>query len=571
MFGGSGRVADESVSQRSKVASHHRTVLFTFRCEEGAEQLELKSTWKDHPANLFEAIKNASFEGRRKGRGKAAALATASEKSIHHVAGKFEDFMEKFTVSYFSCTSRNNGYFIWNEPESISVFCLSSSRTKLDIFHAKFTSSWQRKNVFIHVNPFSFCHEMIIATDATPRDFYAYFPVPSIRDAHQLGAALFRASTIDNFDAIGMELLGKGSWCEFVTHRSRPEDGHYTGLGLLKSCFPGHSRWPVPIPLTEADCCSEIPKLLVQPGASRTLPAVEFDVYVAFAPHLAHMLSASTGGGQLDLFVESQLFGPCLVGFVEAFEEEAAGKALSLDAKRLVRVYIGPMAFDRLNAVFAGTLDLGAYLRSVPQFYEHFLRSSMGEAKWISLCDGMAKSFQRSDFALPQSFSDRKNAFNRSASKHKAKTELTLAVERADAANRINSAKRNAELSIRLIPPLERLAGDANILYRLLNRFKLAQGVFEASCRSGNADSEQTLSSTLFKHCVTTQQMTDYTEGMRKRKQLRPLFTEQEHDLFLILKVRTDLHASGCVQCFTFCFHFFTFSFSRRILSCRRN
>lgn len=442
------------------------------------------------------------------------------------VADKFEDFMDKFSASCFACTSRNNGYFIWNEPESILVFCLSSSRSKLDAFHSKFKHSWQRKNIFIQVNPAVF--EMVPA-DQTERDFFAYFPVPTLRDAHQLGHALCRATTIDNFDAAGMELLGKGAWCEFVS----PSMGS-SGLGLLKSLFPGHSRWPLPIPLNEADCCTEIPKLYTQPGPISALPAIEFDTFVTFSPILALSLSAlSVEGGRLNLFVQSQLFGPCLVGFVDAFptEESSPGQGL-------VRVSIGPMAFDRLSDVFLGKLDLSAYLRSVPQFYEHFLRASLGEVRWATLCGGTAKSFQRSDFALPRNFCERKNLF-RSTSKHKFKAELTVAVERAEAANRMKSAKRSTELSTRLIPPLERLAGDANSLSRLVNRFKLCQSVFEASCQpSSNASSENTLSSLLFKHCMTTQQMTDYTEGLRKRKPLRPLFTEHERDLFLILKVR---------------------------------
>ena len=162
-------VVDESVSQRSKTGDHHRTVFFTFN---GTEELDLKSSWKDHQTSLFEALKNCSFEGRRLRRGK-----TLAAQSIQSVVDKFEDFMDKFSASYFACTNRNNGYFIWNEPESILVFCLSSSRAKLDLFQTKFKNSWQRKNIFIHVNPH--CYEMV-PCEATQREFYAYFPVPTL-------------------------------------------------------------------------------------------------------------------------------------------------------------------------------------------------------------------------------------------------------------------------------------------------------------------------------------------------------------------------------------------------------
>ncbi len=505
-------VVDESVSQRSKAGDHHRTVLFGFNGV--SEELDLKSSWKDHQSSFFEALKNCSFEGR-----KAKRLRSSSEKSIHSVADKFEDFMDKFSASYFACTNRNNGYFIWNEPESILVFCLSSSRAKLDVLQSKLKNSWQRKNIFIQVNPH--CYEMV-PCETTQRAFYAYFPVPTLRDAHKLGHALYRATAADNFDTLGMELLGKGCWAEFVS----PSAGR-VGLGLMKSCFAGHSRWPLPIPLTEADCCTEMPKLLTQPGPAAALPAIDFDVYIVFAPILSLALAASSES-RLNLFVESQLFGPCLVGFVEAFKPESSPEV------QLVRLSIGPMAFDRLVEVFSGKLDLSAYLRSVPQLYEHFLRACLGEVRWAGLCGGSAKSFQRSDFSLPRIFSERKNAF-RSTSKHKFKAELTVAVERADASNRLKSARRSGDLSTRLIPPLERLAGDAGSLSRLLNRFKLAQSVFEASCQTG--ESRNAMSAMLFKHCLPTQQMTDYAEGIRKRKPLRPLFTEQERDLFIILKV----------------------------------
>lgn len=537
------RVADESFTGRSR-GSEHRTVLITFSTDGQTGAMELRSSWKDHQVNFFEALKIVSADAKMATERTASPVtgsSTDQEVALKGVAALFETFVSKFSASYFSCTNRSGGYFMWNEPESILVFVLSNSKTRLETLNRALVPSWQRKNIFVQFHPEGF----EFPTDRS-ESYFPFFPVPSMRHADQLAFTMHRANTIECFDSPHMELLGKGGWVQVKT-AAGSDDADSQSIGLMQSRFAGHPKWPLPTGLTEQNWRVDMPVLVAEAVGRFNMAElpVEFDEYAAYIPNLHARLNDASGVFILHVETERGRFP---LGVCERFAPASPEAAASL-----LRVLIGPINFPGLLPVMRGEKEsLLSYMQTVPPFYESFLRSCMGELKWNRLWREMPRNWHNS-FPMPAGFSDVRDRL-RHSQRQKAKVELAATVERTDGLHRQRSHNRLLRHQPQLFPSLQQMQRDERQLSRLKSRFHLALDVFVASCdeRTGTslAYSNNQLPTVLFRHCLSTQQMTDYSEMMRKKRPLRPLFTENERDLFHLLKQKPELTEEMCAAHF---------------------
>jgi hypothetical protein len=528
----------------NKIASsEHRFILLTFNEHEG---LQLRSSWKDSYATLQEELKNISHES-RSDCSTSALKEKYSEREadsfIKGISEEFEDFMDKFEASYFNCSVRTGGHFIFKESESVFIFSLSHDRTKLQRLNENFMSGWQRRNIFIQMHPDSFTNS-IQNLDTTISSFN-FFPVTNLRDSDQLARTLYHANNFNSFETVNMELLGLGGLVDFVFEHEETSELH---AALMRPRFTGKPKWPVPNSLTDENWTDSKPKLIVCDFPSsntdkKSLP-LQFDEYITYSPSMFAALKAQASDSAHFLLktkckLGSMPFGYCVL---VADEDIQTFGSFSISPVPLVKVFIGPFNFLALSFLFQQShgkhfLD---YLRNIPQFYEYFFQSVLGDAKYFELC---RQRSWRNEFILPQKLVESKNMF-RSSFRQKCKNDLGLLVEKCDNSHRWRvNTRQNTYKHSHIFPSLRQLKNDCSFdrnFNRLKSKFKNSLQVFMASCDSrlgcSPALHQSQLPQVLFKHSLPVNQMTDFSEVMRKKRQLRPLFTEGEKDLFLILR-----------------------------------
>ena len=509
--------------------NEHRFILFTFN---QSEELQLRHTWKDSYSTLQEELKNISHESRNN-----SHVNGTKECSVTRITGPFEEFMEKFEASYFNCTNLTGGNFILKESENIFVFCLSNQKWKLELFNEKLRLGWQRKNIFIQLHPNSykeFCEK---------ESSFNYFPVTNLRDSDQLARSLCHANIFNSFETPNMEILGKGGISNFIIDQNDSKfilNSNYsiTSDGLLKPTFSGKPKWPIPNTLTDESWTDSKPKLLIQNTFdSETIPRVQFDEYFTFSPKIHEFLKESYCK-YFTISVQSKI-GIIPIGFGELIEETTE---ISNSNVPLFKVFIGPFNYTLLTNVMYGFEPFSKYLQNIPQFYEYFLHSNLGELKWNELCkqSGGKSSSWRNEFPLPIGLLESKNYFKSSSWRQKCKNDLLLLVERAENSHRSRTGKRNSSYHPFVFPSLSQLKKDSGHLDRLLFRFKSSLQIFLSSSDEklgcSNELNQFQLPQVLFKHRLSVHQMTDFSEVIQKKRSLRPLFNENERDLFHILK-----------------------------------
>ena len=475
---------------------------------------------------LQEELKNISYENRiRKLEKNRNNSKVENEEFIEKISGQFEEFMEKFEVSYFNCTHLTGGHFILKESENVFVFCLSHEKWKLKEFYSKLSLSWQRKNVFIQLHPNSykdFCESSIDSKE----EGFNYFPVTNLRDSGQLARTLCHANVYNSFETPNMELLGKGGLVDFTIKQQGP-----SSLGLMRPNFLGKPKWPIPNTLTEDSWSDPKPKLIINPTMElEMIPKIAFDEYIAYSPEIYNYLKETDGRKRFILLIKCK-FGNVPFGYGELIDSDRN--------LNLFKVFIGPFNYPQLNRVILGVETFTKYLQLIPQFYEYFLHNCLGETKWNELCRQGLRGSWLNEFPLPDGLIESKNNFKTSW-RQKSKNDLTLLVERAENSHKLRTIKRQSSYHPFVFPSLSQLQNDSNHLNRLYSRFKNSLQVFLSSCDAqmgcSLAFSQFQLPQVLFKHSVPIHQMTDFSEVMQKKRSLRPLFNENERDLFHILK-----------------------------------
>lgn len=472
-----------------------------------------------------EELKNISYESREASK---TLGNTNNSKSIQTVAEQFEEFMKKFEISYFNCTHLTGGHFILKESENVFLFLLSNEKWKLKEFHSKLSLSWQRKNIFIQLHPNSYKEYCENPKSDDDDDDFNYFPVTNLRDSDLLARTLCHANIYNSFETPNMELLGKGGLVDF-TFSDEKKGCH---LGLLRPNYLGKPKWPVPNTLTEDSWSDSKPKLIINPLMElETIPKIDFDEYFAFSPAVYNYFSLENRTSKR--FIISI---KCDLGIVPF----GYGEFLDLDSTtNLFKIYIGPFNFPQLNLVLLGSEIFTKYLQNIPQFYEYFLHNCLGESKWNELCRLGLKGSWRNEFPLPNGLIESKNNFKTSW-RQKSKNDLTLLVERAENSHKLRTSKRQSSYHPFVFPSLSQLKSDSNHFNRLNSRFKNSLQIFLSSCDAqmgcSLTFSQFQLPQVLFKHSLLINQMTDFSEVMQKKRALRPLFNENERDLFHILK-----------------------------------
>lgn len=521
--------------------------------------MELRSSWKDGQSAFFDELKNTLARTRREH--SKTAQAEKDGDYLRKICQDFEEFMEKFTVSYFSCTEKHNGYFLWNEPESVFVSVLSHSRDTLNHFHANLRPTWSRKNIFIQFDAHESLSDSLINNYSCFNHYFPRFIAPSLAHADKLAFALHFACTKDSLECPGMQLLGKGGWLLLRAYDSRTSNVE-DRLCLAKSLFSGHSKWPFPICLTAENWQDQYPVLNLCVSDEETRQknisfarTISFDQYVVYvSPGKSDFAFATAENVHFSLTITT-INGPVPIGFGHVFSASMSGdSSCSISHSRtetsnqflVLKIMIGPMNYDKFVNLSSSALDAVPKLsldglKQIPQFYDHFFGSWLGEAEWSrQLRLAQPQAGPRICLPLPLFFLEAKGQL-RSLSKHKCKTDLTLLVDRAEHNSRRETNLRHNFYQPVIFPPIRKLKDDFFNINRLLDRFKFELAIFSASCNPSTVDdgghkSQFQLPDVIFKHCLTTQQMTDYTEAMRKRQVLRSLFTEQEPDLLYLLK-----------------------------------
>jgi hypothetical protein len=495
----------------------------------------LRHTWKDSNSALQEELKNISYESRIKKTENRIGNLNLNYKSnqelIGKISGQFEEFMEKFEVSYFNCTNLTGGHFVIKESENVFVFCLSNLKWKLKEFYSKLSLSWQRKNVFIQLHPDSYKDFCENQNDPKKENGFNYFPVTNLRDSDQLARTLCHANIYNSFETPNMELLGKGGLVDFVIS----SDDKVKHLGLLRPNFLGKAKWPIPNNLTEDSWSYPKPKLIINIKPTielENIPKIGFDDYIAYSPDIdifsAFFLQQIDGKQSFILSIKCKL-GDIPFGYGEMERNS-----------NLFKVYVGPFNFPQLNRVIFGVETFTKYLQLIPQYYEYFLHNNLGESKWNELCRQGLRGSWLNEFPIPDGLIKSKNNFKASW-RQKSKNDLSLLVERAENSHKLRTSKRQSSYHPIVFPSLSHLQSDSNHLNRLQSKFKNSLQVFLSSCDAqmgcSLAFSQFQLPQVLFKHSLPIHQMTDFSEALqKKRAALRPLFNENERDLFHILK-----------------------------------
>lgn len=466
---------------------------------------------------LQEELKNISHESRTSTRSNYEGYGKHQTELFKNISEQFEEFMKKFEVSYFNCTHLTGGHFMLKESENVFLFCLSSERRKLKEFHENLSTSWQRKNVLIQLHPNSYAEFCESPTDT---EGFNYFPVTNLRDSDQLARTLCHANIYNSFETPNMELLGKGGLVDFISIGS---------VALIRPNFMGKPKWPVPNTLTEDSWSDLKPKFIISDLLEEAnIPKITFDEYMAFSPKVCNFLKENNYK-RVTLSIKCGL-GNVPFGFAELTESSD---------RNLFKVFIGPFNFPQLNRVILGIETFTKYLQNIPQFYEYFLHSCLGESKWNELCRQGLRGTWLNEFPLPVGLVESKNNFKASW-RQKSKNDLALLVERAENSHKLRTSKRQSSYHPFIFPSLDHLKNDANNLNRLNSKFKNSLQIFLASCDAqmgcSLAFSQFQLPQVLFKHSLSVHQMTDFSEIMQKKRGLRPLFNENERDLFHILK-----------------------------------
>lgn len=521
------RTVDESFPDkerfRSSSSNEHRFILFTFN---ELEKLQLRHTWKDSYSILQDELKNISYENRNNFKTKRESN---DQEYLKIVAEQFEDFMKKFEASYFNCTNMTGGHFILKESENVFLFSLSSQKLKLEILSEHLKLGWQRKNVFIQLHPESY-KDFCESNESNKRDSnFSYFPVTNLRDSDQLARTLCHANIYNSFETQNMETLGKGGLVDFVTNE-------FGDLGLLRPNFLGKPKWPVPNTLTDDSWSNFKPKLilnLLNDSEIEEIPKVPYDEYSAYSPNIHETLKRNDCK-YFSVSIQCQL-GIIPIGYGELMDE-------NIDSQRIIplmKIFIGPFNVFQFKRIMKGQELFSKYLQNIPQFYEYFLHCNLGESKWnelFRLCGGNSR---KNEFPMPSGLVESKNYF-KTLWRQKSKNDLALLVERAENSHKLRTSKRLTTYHPFIFPSLEHLQKDSGNFNRLHARFKNSLKVFLASCDAqlgcSSALSQFQLPQVLFKHSLSVHQMTDFSETMQKKRLLRPLFNENERDLFEILK-----------------------------------
>lgn len=465
---------------------------------------------------MQEELKNISYESRNNFKAKRESN---EMEFLKNVAEQFEEFMKKFEASYFNCTNMTGGHFLLKESENVFLFCLSSQRRKLETLSNSLTLGWQRKNVFIQIHPDSykeFCENNFPS--------FSYFPVTNLRDSDQLARTLCHANIYNSFETQNMELLGKGGLVDFSMNE-------YFDLGLLRPNFSGKPQWPVPNSLTEDSWTNLKPKLYLTRLSDQEIqeiPKISFDDYFAFSPNTYDRI-AKNNYKYFSISIQSQI-GMVSIGYGE----------IQYDGNiPLFKINIGPFNIFQFNRVLKGQELFSKYLQNIPQFYEYFLHSNLGESRWNELFRQSGGNSRKNEFPLPSGLVESKNYFKTSW-RQKSKNDLALLVERSENSHKLRTSKRLSTYHPLIFPSLEHLQKDSESLNRLLYRFNNSMKVLLASCDADVGCSRSfgqfQLPQVIFKHSLSIHQMTDFSESLQKKRSLRPLFNENERDLFEILK-----------------------------------
>lgn len=530
MSSSSSRAVDEGFAEKerknSSTANEHRFILFTFN---ELEQLQLRHTWKDSYSILQEELKNISYESRLNNNREESETVNSTE-FIEGILKKFEEFMDKFEASYFNCNHLTGGNFILKESENVFIFCLSNQKSRLQVFNEKLHYGWQRKNILIQLHPDSY-------KEFCESNNFPYFPVTNLRDSDQLARSLCHANIFNSFETPNMELLGKGGIAEFVIDQKfgLEDISNSSSIGLIKPNYFGKPKWPIPTTLTESSWSERKPKLFIQRTFDPELvPKIQFDEYLTYCPSVYKNLKEEYTCTMFNVSVQCDL-GTIPIGFGEIIEDSST----NINNVPLFKLFIGPFNFKTLTSVMYDFEPFSKYLQNIPQFYEYYLHASLGEYKWNELCKQSGGKSWRNEFPLPNGLVDSKNYFKTSW-RQKCKNDLALLVERSENSHRLRTGKRQSSYHPNVFPSLSQLKKDSGHLNRLLFRFKNCLQVFLASSDPQMGCSSEfnqfQLSQVLFKHCLSVHQMTDFSEMMQKKRSLRPLFNENERDLFHILK-----------------------------------
>lgn len=346
-----------------------------------------------------------------------------------------------------------------------------------------------------------------------------------------MARSLCHANIFNSFETPNMELLGKGGLADFSIDLHSYK--HVCKIGLLKPSFIGKPKWPVPTTLTEDSWSNSKPKLFIQNSFdSELIPKIQFDEYITYCPAIYEILKQDFNCKMFTISVQSNI-GIVPIGFGELIDNTSSNVPL-------FKIFIGPYNFDQLTDVMYGFEPFSKYLQNIPQFYEYFLHSNLGEHKWNDLCkQSGGKSTWRNEFPLPNGLVTSKNYFKTSW-RQRCKNDLVLLVERADNSHRLRTSRRQSSYHPSIFPSLTQLKKDSGHLERLMFRFKNSLQVFLASSDAKLGCSSELnqfqLSHVLFEHCMPVHQMTDFSEVLQKKRSLRPLFNENERDLFHILK-----------------------------------
>lgn len=419
------------------------------------------------------------------------------------------------------------GHFILKDSENVFLFSLSSQKWKLEMLSEHLKLGWQRRNVYIQLHPESYKEFCDFQSGSNKQN--DYFPVTNLRDSDQLARTLCHANIHNSFETQNMETLGKGGLIDFITN----ECGD---LGLLRPNFLGKPRWPVPNTLTDDSWSNLKPKFILNQlndSEIDEIPKVPFDEYFAFSPNIYETMRRNDIK-YFRISIQCQL-GIIPIGYGEII--------VSIEQQQsqipLMKICIGPFNIFQFNRVLKGQEIFSKYLQNIPQFYEYFLHCNLGDSRWNELFRQCGGNSRKNEFPLPSGLVESKNYFKTSW-RQKSKNDLALLVERTENSHKLRTCKRQSTYHPTIFPSLEHLQKDSGNLNRLQARFKNSLKVFLASCDSklgcSSAFSQFQLPQVLFKHSLSVHQMTDFSETMQKKRSLRPLFNENERDLFEILK-----------------------------------